>query len=429
MKKSILFLLYLLLFSVYGKTQTRGIESILAELPILSYDKVEQKNGQEMYTLKVRQPIDHTDTTKGFFSQKVYLTHVDFNQPMVMVTAGYEVNRNYTTELSTLLKSNQIIVEHRYFGESIPNSLDYTYLNLKQATTDLHQVKLMFESIYDQKWISTGVSKGGATSIYYKYFYPNDVDASVPYVAPINKTYEESRIYNFLDTVGTEDCRNKIKEFQLLVLKNRKKIMPLLKFYNKGAYAQYTNLTFGESFEYAVMEYPFSFWQWGSNCNGIPTKHASIEEITDHFINVSTQTFFSDNAIEAFGSHYYQAATEMGYYGYETSEFKKYLTEIPTNSNPMALFYPFKMTTKFNGQLIDRVNLWLETEGHHFIYIYGGNDTWSASAVPFNTNVDSEWFMMAGKHHGNARVSHMTPVEKKRFISTLEEWLSITITP
>lgn len=419
-------LLILLLFSVYGQTQSQ-IESALSELPNLNYEKLDKGRKNEVYTLKIRQPLDHSDTTKGFFNQKVYLSHSSFETPMVIVTAGYNVNRNYTTELSKLLKSNQIIVEHRYFGESMPDSLDYHYLNLEQATADLHHIRQLLAPVYSGKWISTGVSKGGVTTIFYKYFYPNDVEVSVPYVAPINKSYEEQRIYKFLDTVGSDECRNKIKDFQTLVLKNREKLMPLLNRYNKEVNASYTYLTFGEAFEYAVMEYPFSFWQWGSNCNEIPSNNSTIEEISAYFISVSDPTFFSDNAIKNYGSHYYQSATEMGYYGYETSEFKDYLIDIPTDSNPMALFYPFEMTEQFNPQLLEHLNLWLETKGDKFIYIYGGSDTWSASAVPYNPNVDSEWFMMKGKHHGNARVKYMTKDDQKRFISTLEEWLSLKI--
>ena len=85
------------------------------------------------------------------------------------------------------------------------------------------------------------------------------------------------------------------------------------------------------------------------------------------------------------------------------------------------------MTDNFDGQLLNDVNLWLNTNGDKFIYIYGGNDTWSASAVPTNDNVDSEWFILKGKHHGNARIKSMTPDEQKRLTSTLEKWLSIKI--
>ena len=118
---------------------------------------------------------------------------------------------------------------------------------------------------------------------------------------------------------------------------------------------------------------------------------------------------------------------EMGYYGYETSEFKDLLVELPTNSNPQATFIPFEVNEEFDITLLNNLNKWSETDASKIIYIYGANDTWSASTVPINKNVDSEWFMMPDKHHGNARIRNITPSDKKRFISTLEKWLSLNI--
>jgi len=426
--KKYIYLLLLLLLSYNSQAQEETINSILSTFPNSTYKEI-NTDSNTYYILKIRQPINHLDTLKGFFFQKVYLSHKSFKKPTVIITSGYNVNRNYEFELTKLLDANQIIVEHRYFGESIPDSLDYQYLNLKQATADLHRIKELFSTVYTNKWVSTGVSKGGATTIFYRYFYPNDVDVSVPYVAPINQSYEEPRIYDFLDTVGTDECRLKIRNFQIHILENRAKIIPLLKFYSIGANAKFSNVSLGEAFEYAVMEYPFSFWQWGHDCNNIPKNSASIEEITKHFIRVSDIRFFSDQTIQQLGPHYYQSATEMGYYGYETSKFKEYLKEIPTGSNPMCLFFPFDMTDKYDGKLLNDLNLWLKTQENKFIYIYGQNDTWSASAVPPSKEVNSHWFIMKGKHHGNARINSMTATEQTQFISILEKWLSIEIAP
>lgn len=426
MKKPI-FLFLILFLPIYCDAQEVNIESILSELPNSTYEKIKEVNGNDVFRLQIRQPLDHSDMTKGYFSQKVYLSHAGFDKPMVIVTEGYTANQPYFTEVTNLLQSNQIIVEHRYFGESIPDSLDYQYLNLIQATADLHKVRELFASVYKNKWISTGVSKGGVTSIFYKYFYPEDVDASVPYVAPINHAYEEQRIYDFLDTIGTEDCRNKIKAFQIKMLKNREAVIPLLKFYSIGAKINFSYLSLSEAFEYAVMEYPFAFWQWGHSCDDIPPENSTIEEMLEYFLIVSGIKLFSDQGIRQFSSHYYQSATEMGYYGYETGKFKEYLIDLPTDANPMALFYDFNMEDEFDGQLLIDINAWLKTEGDHIVYIYGELDTWSASAVPPNNNVDSEWFMLKGKHHGNARIASMNPEEEKRLISTLEKWLSIKL--
>jgi hypothetical protein len=421
---SILFFLFYVVFSI----QSQSIEQLLFELPDLSFQKLENdKNGCQIYELKVRQAIDHASPSKGYFYQRVFLSHRSFDAPTVLITEGYSMHRSPKNELTDLLNANQIGVEHRYFGKSLPDSMDYHYLNLKQATADLHYVRQLFDKIYKNKWVSTGISKGGATSIYYKYFFPNDVDLSVPYVAPINKSFEEQNIYNFLDTVGSDECREKIKRFQIKVLENRLLMLPRLKFYAKGAGVKFDIVSLPKAFELSVLELPFSFWQWGHSCNKIPSDTASIDEIADYFIKVSDISFFGDKSINDLGSHYYQAATEMGYYGYRTKDFKHLLHELPTDSNPMALFFPFEMTDKFDGKLLADVNDWLEKKGHGFIYIYGELDTWSASAVVPNNKVDSKSFVLKGKSHGSARISSMTDVEKQSFISTLEQWLSLKI--
>src|SRR5690349_12853262 len=41
------------------------------------------------YQLAIKQPLDHDDTTKGFFYQQLRLAHRDFSKPMIMQTEGY----------------------------------------------------------------------------------------------------------------------------------------------------------------------------------------------------------------------------------------------------------------------------------------------------------------------------------------------------
>lgn len=424
------FLLVILTFGlvINSNAQSKNIEILLDELPDVIYSKIETAdNFESTYQLKIKQPLDHFDLSKGYFYQKVFLSHKGFDNPTVLITEGYSIRRNRIYELTELLNANQIDIEHRFFGESMPDSLNYRYLNLKQATADLHHIKNLFSNIYLGKWLSTGISKGGATTIFYRYFYPNDVDVSVPYVAPINNAFEDQRIYTFLDTIGTDNCREKIKSFQIMVLKNRDKILPLVESYSLKYNLTYSYLSLAEAFEYAVMEYPFAFWQYGQSCDEIPNQTESIENISEYFISASDISLFSDELIRAYTSHYYQSATEMGYYGYETNEFKDLLVELPTDHNPHATFFPFKMTDKFDGKLLEDVNQWLPTNGNRFIYIYGGTDTWTATGVPPNDKVDSEWFILNGKHHGTARISHMNDLEKERFIQTLEKWLSLKI--
>lgn len=405
------------------------LEMKLFGLPDVIFKSIDAPRGYEAaYELKIKQPIDHKNPEKGHFYQKAFLSHKGFDQPTVICTEGYNRNRNRMYELTQLINANQIDVEHRYFGDSSPDSLDYTYLNFEQATADLHHINQLFRKIYSGKWVSTGISKGGTTTIFYRYFYPDDVDVSVPYVAPVNHDYEDKRIYEFLETVGTKECRDAITDVQRRMLKNREAMLPMIRWFVKGKDLKFTYLTLEEAFEYAVLEYSFSFWQWGSNCEDIPGKDATTEELLEHLIDVVGFKFFSDEDIEYFGSHYYQSSTEMGYYGFETDDFKGLLKYLPTDTNPHASFIPGKMDFKWDGTLTNNVANWLRTNGNQFIYINGGNDTWSATGVPPSKGVDAEWFIMEGKDHGQARIRNMTKEEKVRLVTALERWLEIDIT-
>ncbi len=425
-KHSYLLILFIFCFSAINAQSI--LEKKMFELPDVIFKEIEAPKGFEAaYELMIKQPLDHKHPEKGHFYQKVFLSHKGFNNPMVIATEGYNRDRNRIYELTRLLDANQLDVEHRYFGASMPDSLDYQYLNFEQATADLHKVNQLFKQIYSGKWVSTGISKGGTTTIFYRYFYPDDVDVSVPYVAPINYDYEDSRIYDFLDTIGTEACRSAILDVQRRFLQKRDELLPLARWYVNGKDLKFTYLTLEEAYEYAVLEYSFSFWQWGTKCEDIPKEDASNEVLLQHLIDVVGFSFYSDKDIEYYGSHYYQSSTQMGYYGFETDDFEGLLKYLPSDTNPHASFVPQKMKVKWDGTLTNRVAKWLEKEGNNFIYINGGNDTWSATGVPKSDKVNSLWFVLSGKDHGGARIRNFSKEEKTLLVNTLENWLEIDI--
>lgn len=429
--KRLAYLLFVKVFLLINfiNAQDSNFETLLFELPDISFEKINTpKDYEQAYILRVKQPIDHSDPSKGHFRQKVYLSHKGLDTQTVIITQGYSRNENKIFELTELLGANQIDVEHRYFGESIPDTLDYRYLNLKQVTADLHHIRELLGSIYKNKWVSTGVSKGGTTTLFYRYFYPNDVDVSVPYVAPINNAFEDQRIYRFLDTIGTVSCRNKILDFQKDILQRRKEVLPLLKFYNLGKEANYNYVTEEQAFELSILEYPFAFWQWGSKCDSIPSKNTSIEEKVKHLIDVSDITFFADGDMTKYASHYYQSAEELGYYGYEIDDFKDLLKALPTDKNPHAAFTPNHMEVEFKGKkLLSNISEWLRTKGNHIIYIYGGSDTWSATMVPKSDKVNSQWFVLKGIDHREARIKNFSDSQKDKLIKTLNDWLDLNL--
>jgi hypothetical protein len=426
--KRIVLLSATLFFITHLHSQNISLDKRLSKISGIETIKIEVPSGyKSAYELHIEQPIDHQHPEKGKFYQKVYLSHLDFSKPTVIVTEGYDCQSNYVTEVARLLDANQIVVEHRYFGFSCPDSLDYSYLNLEQETADLHAIRKIFKDIYPNQWISTGISKGGQTTLFYRYFYPEDVSVSIPYVAPFNLSLEDKRIYHFFDTVGTPECRKKIEAFQRLALEKRDSILPILRNYGYENDYNFTYIQLEQAFEYTVLEYSFSFWQWGHNCSLIPSETANVRQILTNLLTVIDIGFFSDEEIDKYGSHYYQAASEMGYYGYDIQDFDTLIKTFPGGHNPLATFTPGKMYVHFDSTLVYKAFDWLETKGNNIIYIYGGSDTWSATSLPVSDKTNSVWFYLKGRNHGDARISNMSENELLKLKTTLDNWLKTDI--
>ena len=421
------FLLLAFAFLWLSTAQAQSIEEALFLLPDLQFKQLENgANGARRYEMKVRQPLDHQKPELGYFDQLVVLEHRGFDRPVVMNTNGYMISRR-PNEVANLLEANYVNVEHRYFGTSLPDTLDWQYLTLENVTADLHHIRTLLGQIYDDNsWVSTGISKGGQTTIFYRYFYPDDVTVSIPYVAPLNRGIEDPRIYEFLDEVGTEECRADILDFQKRMLKEKKTIMPLLEWYSKGADYSFDYLgSIEKAFEFAILEYPFSFWQWGSDCADIPDAKADLETQVQHFLDVVGLAFYDDRSMTLYAPHYYQASTQMGYYGFETDDFKGLLDEL--SGNPNASFYPKGSAAQYDNRLNEKVNAWVASEADQMLYIYGELDTWTATGVEITEAVESVKYVLPGKHHGTARIFFMDTAMRTDFIEHLEEWLKLEI--
>ena len=418
--------LFLQSFCLQADNEEKKLEQLLYDMPGVSFTKLTKPGDTYLqYMLRIKQPLDHLDTSKGYFYQRVVLTHHGFDRPTVMAIQGYELHYG-KNELELAFNANLLNIEHRYFSESSPDSLQWKYLTLEQVTADLHRINQLFRGLYKNKWIGTGISKGGQTTIFYRYFYPNDVDVSVPYVAPLNKSLEDKRIYTFLDTVGTKECRNSIFEFQKFMLEHETEVLKKIEWYCKGEGLtfHYFGDTLAKAYELEVLEFSFSFWQWGSKCADIPHS-TSIDTCLDYLLKVDNIDFFSDAGMKRYASHYYQAITQMGYYGYNIAPFKPYLKYF--KGNPLAAFYPKNSKpSAYSNLLNEKLDSWLKEKGNNIIYIYGGSDTWSATQVIPSAHVNSRSFVLPGKDHGKARIKNMTPQMQKNVSDLLQQWLGFS---
>jgi len=433
MKSKIYFVVLLLVFSSHQifcnniSFQSDSTDSELflwlKAIPGIEFTKIENDSiFTEAYEIIVTQPLDHNNPNGKKFKQQVFLSHIDKSKPMILDTEGYSAF-NRTLELSRILGANQLVVEHRFFSESAPDSLEWQYLNIWQAATDHHRIVTLFKDFYNSKWINTGISKGGQTTMYHRRYYPNDVDVSVPYVAPLNFSVEDKRVYEFIDNVSIEDCRKRVNDFQTLVLEKRDDFMPL--FIQSSEESNWTySIGYDAAYEYAVLEYSFAYWQWGDgDCTKIPDSNASIEEIFQHLNINSPFSYIADQGIKSFEPFFYQAFTELGYYAYETEQFGD-LIKYVNGSN--SIFVPLNVELNFDPTVMQDINNWIQNEGNNFIYIYGEYDPWSSTSVEMTGNTNSIKMILPGGSH-RTRIRHFSPEDKEKIYSKLEKWLGLDI--
>ena len=424
----ILYLLGLLcLLSLSAVAQTTLQEKLKTISLITEIKPLESKEFAEKYVTYFTQPLDHDRPELGSFRQRVIISHIGFDRPTVIVTegygAGYALSPRYREELSKMFNTNMVFVEYRYFLESTPNPRDWQYLTAESSADDLHAVRQALKDIYPNKWIATGISKGGQTAMLYRTFYPNDVDITVPYVGPLCYDVEDGRHEPFLRQVGTEDERRKIEDFQLEVLKRKSTLLPRFEKHCQEKKYEF-NASTEEIYDYSVLEYSFAFWQWGTPVSTIPANNASDDEIYKHFMAISEPSYFAKGGGNE--SFFVQAARELGYYGYDIRPFKKYLSITSSKGYLKKLMLPDDAKDiKFDKTLSKKITKFLKKNDPKMIFVYGEIDPWSAAATTWLNTDKKENVHIFVEPRGShlARINTLPEEMKQKAISILQKWL------
>lgn len=379
------------------------------------------------YEIMVRQPINHKDTTNGFFLQRVFVSDKGIENPVVVITEGYNANYaakpTYLNELSSMLDANQICIEHRYFGQSVPEPLNWDNLTVENAVADHHRIIQLFKKYYHSKWISTGISKGGQTAMSHRKFFPDDVDVTVAYVGPLNFSVEDGRHEPYIaHKSGNAKQRKAVLNFQLEAFKRKTQLLPLLKDYSEEKKYTY-KMPLGEVFDYCVLEYSFSFWQWGNSTDEIPAASASNQEVFDYLMKVASSDYFSEEGIEPTRPFFVQAARELGYYGYDTRKFRRYLSIASAKNYLGKIFLSEDMHIVFEPNTMKELHQFIQQTDSKMMFIYGENDPWSATGVNIPKKENLVKAVLKGGSH-RTRINTFPDEQKEKLISILKNWLN-----
>ena len=410
-RANIFFIFFLLPFVTFSQQTIHDIKGIT----------VTQKSNsdfKEYFEVLVDQPLDHFNSTDKVFKQRVFVGFNNSTAPTVMETEGYAISYSY---LPAFMKGcNYIYVEHRYFGKSVPDSLDWTYLTIKQATSDLHHIRELFGQIFTGKWMTTGISKGGQTAIAYKMFFPNDADATLAYVTPIKNGFNDKRFSDYLNSTSKTECGKKVFSFQQFAFRNKTTL--LNEFDN---YILYNKYTFGKMksekvFEYLLLEYPFSFYQNCFDCKLIPDTTTTPTEIVMEIISVVPPKFFSDAFRLKLEPSFYMFYHELGYYEYDLTPFKQWLSSDNYSNN---IFAPKNATLNFDTTYLTLLNKFINNQTtEKLIFVYGEFDPYTSARPTFDNNKNCLTVIAKNGCH-RSRVAGLTAEQQQIIFKQLSIWL------
>lgn len=379
------------------------------------------------YEVMLSTPLDWQDPSKGTFEQRVVVMHAGYDRPTMVITQGYgaglSLRERYREEISEIFDTNIVFVEHRYFSESTPQPCDWRYLTAEQSAFDLHHVVTLFKQLYPNKWIASGISKGGTTTMLYCAYFPDDADIWVPYVGPLCSSREDKRFRSFLATVGDEAARNRVHEFQIEALKRREALLPAFTSFCEKQKLNF-RLPIEEIYDYCVLEFAFSFWQWGMPADKIPAVTASDREIIDYLLASASPDYFATDRENS--PFFIQASRELGYYGYDIRPFRKYLAVKSSKDYLRRIFVPEELSReKFDKSLYRKVSRYLRRNDPKMVLVYGGDDPWTAPGATWVSGLDKrnmKVFVQPGGSH-RSRINTLPEEMRQEAIGRISRWL------
>lgn len=423
-------MLSFVLMAFVAFAQNSDVERMLKGIEyVKSFEKLEKADTtRQYYLMKFTQLLDTDNPEAGSFEQRVMLGHRGYDRPVVIVTEGYGADYafsspRYMEELTKIMDANIIFVEHRYFLESTPDPCNWDYLTIENSMEDYHRIITSFKPFYGKKWASTGISKGGSTSIFLRAYYPEDLDVSVPYVGPLSCAVEDGRHESFLEQVSTKANRDAIRNFQKELFERKERLLPLFDDYcnSKGIVFRVPSSTI---YDLLVLEYQFSMWQWGTPTNTIPALDSDDKTIVNYFIKMCGPDYFAaENSIESF---FVQAVKDFGYYGYNIEPFRKYVDEEDIEGYLKRVLLPEEFAdVEFDDSNYRFVTDYYTENDPKMILIYGEVDPWTASGITWlrdRNKKNIKVFIQPGGSH-TARILNMPKDMRDEILDQLNEWM------
>lgn len=383
-----------------------------------------------VFRFNIKQRVFHEEEHGETFKQRAMLYYRDSSAPTVLNTEGYALNtRQGITGLASSFGANELRVEHRFFGESIPKSRNYDALRIKQSSADLHRVVTLIRPLLWASWVSVGGSKSGMTAMYHRRFYPFDTQATVAKVAPISFGLLDRRYRAFLDTVGTQKCRDELLRVQKLLLSKKDELSKAI-----PAMPSFEGLTFSampggisEGIERAVHESEFFAWQYfgdhlmETECDDFPTEDSDLDELASFRPFGVSLIFSSDELVRESSAYFVQTEQELGSPGWISSELRDLYT---FDVEDMTPFLAGAEPRAFDPLAMLDVYFWTSIAMNRTMLLYGGLDPYTAAAFGLSKTRIGEAYLFTEPNQTHLMsISRLSEESRSKAIKTLERWL------
>ncbi|MGW4894433.1 S28 family serine protease [Kitasatospora sp. NPDC004240] len=387
--------------------------------------------GHRYFLLTYTQPVDHFRPWLGTFQQRLSVLHRGEDRPTVFYTNGYTLGTNPSrTEPTRLTDGNQVSIEYRYFTPSRPEPADWSKAGIRQGAADAHRVITALKRIYQQEWISTGASKGGMSSVFHRRFYPDDVTATVAYVAPNDVDNREDSAYTeFFATVGTPECRAALNAVQRELLVRRDRLAARYAADNTAAGSTFTTVGSADrAYEAGVLDVVWAFWQYSTvaDCAGVPVAATATDDALYAFLDAQVGvTGNSDQSLAQYTAYYYQAATELGAGTFDVSHLDGVLRYDYAELYAPRNFVPKSIRTRFDPSAMRDIDRWVKRSAERILFVYGQNDPWGAEPFALGWgSEDSYVYTAPGANHG-AKIGSLKADEAAAATAKLLEWAGL----
>ncbi len=393
------------------------------------------------YILHFTQPIDHHDPSKGTFQQQVSLLHRDELAPfpLIVYTSGYaDEDGDKPVELTTMLDANQISIEHRFYGSSRPDPMDWSKLTVEQAAMDEHDIIQALRTIYEGSFLSVGESKGGITALLHRRFYPEDVRGTVAYVAPMSFNVPDPRYPAQLDQVGMPtlaDCHAAVRSLASEMLNRRAQMLDHARTDPDQIQYTYTRVKIGPAVEAAIAGLEWGFWQTAGDghCDELPQITDSDDALFQFLKDTSPVSDYDDDQLGHYAPYYYQSYWQLGIPDYTVSYLTDqmwygdddYLGELPT-AEPA-----------FDPAAMDDLQEWLQSSdtddhdpvtradlGKHLMFIYGRWDPWFAGRVAVGAADDAPTYIKPNGNH-YTKLFTLDASEQAEAFAKIRRWTGV----